>query len=90
MVHPSIATAQVIAMAPLDTLPAVEMAKWDPGPDQGLCSFSPPLVPKSSREKELHNISQQAIIRMYVIPVPLGPHKLIYWIPVCSLLGLPM
>lgn len=33
MVHPSIATAQVVATAPLDALPAIEMAKQDPGPD---------------------------------------------------------
>lgn len=68
MVHPSIATTQVATKAPIprDVLPAIETAKRDPWPDRVpcLCPFSLPVMPKSPREKELHSISQQAIIRM--------------------------
>lgn len=29
-----------------------------------LCPFSPPVIPKSPREKELHNVSYRAMTRM--------------------------
>lgn len=89
MVHPSIATTQVATKAPIprDALPAIETAKRDPWPDRVPCL---PILPASRAEEPSgESIAQHfsASDNKNVVPTPVGPYTLIYWIPDCSLLG---
>lgn len=88
MVHPSVATTQVATKTPVpwDVLPAIETAKWDPRPDRAPCL---PLVPASHPEEPSgESIAQHFLAsdNKNVLPIRFGPHNLIYWIPVCSIL----
>lgn len=88
MVHPSVATTQVATKTPVpwDVLPAIEMAKRDPRPDRAPCL---PLVPASHPEEPSgESIAQHFLAsdNKNVLPIRFGPHNLIYWIPVCSIL----